>query len=87
MVARQKHKVFICHVYRQYADSLPYMKLLVIPTQLLILITNIPMLISTLKYSLTMLDSLLVVSCVNRWFSHKQFVTINFPLMLSFLVY
>jgi hypothetical protein len=34
------------------------------------------MLLSTLKYSLTMLDSLLVVSCVNR-FSHKHFVTIN----------
>jgi hypothetical protein len=76
MVAGQKHIVFICYMYRQYADSLSYMKLLVIPIQLLILITNIPMLLSTLKYSLTMLDSLLVVSCVNR-FSHKHFVTIN----------
>jgi hypothetical protein len=43
------------------------MKLFVILIQLLILITNIPMLVSTLKYSLTMLDSLLVVSCVNRY--------------------
>ena len=67
MVAGQKHIVFICYMYRQYADSLSYMKLLVIPIQLLILITNIPMLLSTLKYSLTMLDSLLVVSCVNRY--------------------
>jgi hypothetical protein len=43
------------------------MKVFVILIQLLILLTNIPMLMSTLKHSLTMLDSLLVVSCVNRW--------------------
>ena len=42
------------------------MKELVILIQLVILMTNIPMLLSTLKYSLTMLDSLLVVSCINR---------------------
>jgi hypothetical protein len=42
------------------------MKLFVILIQLLILMTNIPMLLSTLKNSLTMLDSLLVVSCINR---------------------
>jgi hypothetical protein len=53
--------------FREYADEIPHMKLFVILIQLLILITNIPMLVSTLKYSLTMLDSLLVVSCVNRY--------------------
>jgi hypothetical protein len=42
------------------------MKLLVMPILLLILVTNIPMLISTLRHSLTLLDSLLVVSCINR---------------------
>ena len=42
------------------------MKVLVVLIQLVILMTNIPMLLSTLKYSLTMLDSLLVVSCINR---------------------
>ncbi len=70
---RFKSLFFTC--YRQYADNLPHMKLFVIPIQLLILITNIPMLISTLKYSLTMLDSLLVVSCINR-FSHRLLLTI-----------
>jgi hypothetical protein len=54
---------------RQYPDEIPNMKVFVILVQLLILLTNIPMLISTLKHSLTMLDSLLVVSCVNRWAS------------------
>ena len=49
-----------------YADELPHMKVLVVLIQLVILMTNIPMLLSTLKYSLTMLDSLLVVSCINR---------------------
>jgi hypothetical protein len=51
---------------RVYADQLPHMKLFVLLIQLLILLTNIPMLLSTLKNSLTMLDSLLVVSCINR---------------------
>ena len=50
-----------------YADELPHMKVLVVLIQLVILMTNIPMLLSTLKYSLTMLDSLLVVSCVVRY--------------------
>jgi hypothetical protein len=42
------------------------MKLFVILIQLLILLTNIPMLLATLKTNLTMIDSLLVVGCFNR---------------------
>jgi len=54
-------------VSRSYGDEIPNMKLFVILIQLLIFLTNMPMLISTLKNSLTMLDSLLVVSCINRY--------------------
>jgi hypothetical protein len=70
---------------RQYPDEIPHMKVFVILIQLLILLTNIPMLISTLKHSLTMLDSLLVVSCVNRWASEiKGAVSGEFKIRKNF---
>ena len=65
---------------------MPYMKVTVFLIQLLILITNVPMLLSTLKNSLTMLDSMLVVSCINRYMLEFSTLKISLTMLDSMLV-